>query len=118
MEKFRRDYAPTPYAIESVDLNFDIHDEETFVTSTLQIAPRAGTKGEPLVLDGEQLRLVSIAVDGAALDASAFEYKCVPRRSPRPGAMGRTPGEPRPAPGEFKPVRRAARRIAEIGRTC
>ncbi|KAJ1456694.1 hypothetical protein M885DRAFT_517113 [Pelagophyceae sp. CCMP2097] len=92
VEKFRRDYAPTPYAIESVDLNFDIHDEETFVTSTLQIAPRVGTKGEPLVLDGEQLRLVSIAVDGAALDASAFEYKSdvLTLKAPPAGAFALT----------------------------
>ena len=31
-EKFRKDYAPPPYRVDSLELNFDIHEEETLVT--------------------------------------------------------------------------------------
>ena len=62
MEKFRKDYAALPYDVVSVDLDFDVGAEETLVTSTLALAPAGGG---PLVLDGEDLRLVSVAVDGA-----------------------------------------------------
>ncbi|KAH8067149.1 cytochrome-b5 reductase [Aureococcus anophagefferens] len=70
MEKFRKDYAALPYDVVSVDLDFDVGAEETLVTSTLALAPAGGG---PLVLDGEDLRLVSVAVDGAPLAPSAYE---------------------------------------------
>ena len=70
MEKFRKDYAALPYDVVSVDLDFDVGAEETLVTSTLALTPAGGG---PLVLDGEDLRLVSVAVDGAPLAPSAYE---------------------------------------------
>jgi len=72
-EKFREDYEALPYAIESVDLDFDVRADGTVVTSTLRIGPGAG--GGPLVLDGEDLELRSIAIDGAALAADAYSVE-------------------------------------------
>ena len=68
-EKFRKDYAPPPYRIDSLSLNFDIYEEETLVTSTLSILPHteAAAASPPMELDGEELELKSIEINGAAL---------------------------------------------------
>ena len=72
VDKFRKDYAALPYGIDAVDLDFNVQDEETLVTSTLTITPQGGG---PLVLDGEDLRLVSAEVDGVALAKDAFSIE-------------------------------------------
>ena len=72
-EKFRKDYTPPPYRVDSLTLNFDIHEEETLVTSTLNIEPSADPAGK-LDLDGEELSLRSIEVDGKAL-VEGTDYK-------------------------------------------
>ena len=70
VEKFRKDYAALPYSIDSVDLDFNVQTDETLVTSTLKLTPKGGG---PLVLDGEDLRLVSAEVDGKELPKDAYE---------------------------------------------
>lgn len=73
-EKFRKDYAAPPYRIDALALNFDIHEEETLVTSQLTIVPAAGSDSQPpLELDGEELELRSIEVDGNPL-AEGSDY--------------------------------------------
>ena len=72
-EKFRKDYTPPPYRIDSLTLNFDIHEEETLVTSTLDIEPNDDAAGT-LDLDGEELVLRSIELDGKAL-SEGTDYK-------------------------------------------
>ena len=72
-EKFRKDYTPPPYRIDSLTLNFDIHEEETLVTSTLDIEPNDHAAGT-LDLDGEELVLRSIELDGKAL-SEGTDYK-------------------------------------------
>ncbi len=69
VEKFRKDYAPPPYRVESLKLNFDIREEETLVTSTLTFlaGEAAQSAPTPLELDGEDLELRSIALDGTPL---------------------------------------------------
>ncbi len=70
---YLKDYAPTPYRIASVELDFKILEESTRVRAQLTIEPREGTApGTPLVLDGDELKLDSIAVDGAPLVLSAY----------------------------------------------
>jgi aminopeptidase N len=65
---FLKDYAPSPYRIVSVDLDFAIAAELTRVVAQLTIEPQGGTApGTPLVLDGDELKLSSIAIDGAPL---------------------------------------------------
>ncbi len=60
-----QDYQPPRYAIDHTDLRFDLGEDSTLVTSTLKLR-RTGDPG-PLVLDGEELELVSVSVDGQAL---------------------------------------------------
>ncbi|ODT72139.1 MAG: aminopeptidase N [Pelagibacterium sp. SCN 63-23] len=70
---YLKDYAPTPYRIVSVDLDFKILEEATRVRAQLTIEPRPETApGTPLVLDGDELKLDSVAVDGAPLVLSAY----------------------------------------------
>jgi aminopeptidase N len=65
------DYRPPAFRIESVALEFDLEPTETRVTSWLEII-RDAPSGTPLVLDGEDLTLLSVRVDGAALDQDRY----------------------------------------------
>ncbi|WP_421738697.1 aminopeptidase N [Caulobacter sp.] len=65
------DYRPFPFAIETTDLVFDLHPEATRVRATLRIR-RTGDAGEPLVLNGERLKLISAAIDGQTLSANEY----------------------------------------------
>ena len=70
---FLKDYAPSPYLIEKVDLDFKIEPGSCRVRALLTIAPREGTApGTPLVLDGDELTLTSIAIDGLPLALTAY----------------------------------------------
>ncbi|HZP92879.1 MAG TPA: aminopeptidase N [Burkholderiales bacterium] len=63
------DYAPPDFLIASIDLDVDIRDEFTRVTATLEVKrnPRARDQGAPLALDGEELELESVALEGRRL---------------------------------------------------
>jgi len=67
VERFRKDYAPLAYLIDSVSLNIDIREESTMVTSTLRVHPQSDSAGQPLDLDGVDLSLYSIEVNGKPL---------------------------------------------------
>ncbi|KQX34362.1 aminopeptidase [Devosia sp. Root436] len=70
---FLKDYTPSPYRIVSVDLDFKIGADNTRVRAQLTVEPREGTEpGTPLVLDGDELNLSSIAIDGLPLALSAY----------------------------------------------
>ena len=69
-----KDYRPTPYTIDSVALDFQLAAAATRVSSRLALRPnpKSSEGGAALVLDGEKLSLVSIALDGAPLDAARY----------------------------------------------
>ena len=67
VERFRKDYAPLAYLIDSVSLNIDIREEQTMVTSTLRVQPQGNSAGQSLDLDGVDLTLYSLEVDGTPL---------------------------------------------------
>ena len=70
---FRKDYQPYPYAIPEVALAFDLDPESTQVHSTLRIERKADFPADaPLVLDGIELELVSLQVDGQAWPAAQY----------------------------------------------
>ena len=74
---FRRgDYQPPAYQVERVELEFDLDPEQTLVTATLRVRrdPRQSAR-EPLRLDGEDLELVSVALDGRSLDPSDYDQR-------------------------------------------
>ncbi|MRT54586.1 aminopeptidase N [Enterobacteriaceae bacterium RIT693] len=63
--KYRHDYRAADYTITDIDLTFDLDAAKTQVTAVSKIV-RQGAAGAPLHLDGEDLTLVSIAVNGTA----------------------------------------------------
>jgi len=64
------DYMPPSYRIERVHLDFDLDPEATTVRSKLEITKASGG---PLKLDGENIDLKSVAIDGRVLKRA--EYK-------------------------------------------
>lgn len=60
--KYRQDYRKPDFTITDIDLSFDLASETTQVTAISQVQ-RQGDKGAPLVLDGENLTLISISVN-------------------------------------------------------
>ncbi len=71
---FLKDYAPSPYKIEHVELDVRIDPGMARVRALLTIVPRDGTPpGTPLVLDGDGLALRSIAIDGLPLALTAYD---------------------------------------------
>lgn len=61
--KYRHDYRAPDYTTTDIDLDFSLDAETTRVSAVSKIK-RQGAAGAPLVLDGEDLTLVSIQVDG------------------------------------------------------
>ncbi|MGA0583957.1 MAG: M1 family aminopeptidase, partial [Castellaniella sp.] len=70
---FRQDYAPYPYRLPQVRLEFDLAAESTRVRSELRFEPAPDTApGTPLVLEGEDLELVEVRLDGRPLTADEY----------------------------------------------
>ncbi|TPL01888.1 MULTISPECIES: aminopeptidase N [unclassified Mesorhizobium] len=68
------DYRPCDYLIPSTSLDFRLSPDATHVTALLTIERREGVAASaPLVLDGDGLTLLGIAVDGHTLPASDYE---------------------------------------------
>jgi aminopeptidase N len=67
-----KDYRAPDYRISEIALDFVLGPDKTRVTARSAVS-RSGGAGTPLVLNGEHLKLVSVAIDGKAL--SAGDYK-------------------------------------------
>ena len=67
-----QDYRPPDWLIETVDLDVSLHPTTTTVRAKLRIKPNAAGTPAPLVLDGEELKLRSLALDGKPLAAENF----------------------------------------------
>jgi aminopeptidase N len=68
------DYRPSDFLIDRVALDVRLHPTATRVTATLTLRPNPlGRADAPLVLDGDELNLKALALDGRALPAGAFE---------------------------------------------
>ncbi len=67
------EYRPPNWLIETVDLDVRLDPSATRVVAKLRLRPNpAGERGVPLVLDGDELTLVSLALDGEKLGANAY----------------------------------------------
>ncbi len=71
----RLDYTPPAFLIDRVDLNFELDETATRVTSRLVVQrnPKVASADAPLTLDGEDLTLESVKLDGALLTPAQFE---------------------------------------------
>ncbi|XP_027340201.1 puromycin-sensitive aminopeptidase isoform X2 [Abrus precatorius] len=66
-EIFLKDYKMPDYYFDTVDLKFSLGEEKTLVSSKIAVYPRIEGSSPPLVLDGQDLTLVSIQINGRAL---------------------------------------------------
>ncbi len=73
---YLKDYRVPEYLIKTTDLRFEIYDGETLVSAMLHFYrnPAADVEKNELTLNGADLELVSIALDGDLLDESAYEF--------------------------------------------
>jgi aminopeptidase N len=62
------DYRPPAFLVETVHLDFDLVPNATRVKARLAVR-RNGEHAEPLVLNGERVKLLSVALDGRTLSA-------------------------------------------------
>ncbi|WP_018262893.1 aminopeptidase N [Methylobacterium sp. WSM2598] len=68
------DYRPSDYLIDRVDLNVRLHPTETRISATLALRPNPrGEAGAPLHLDGDDLALLAVALDGQPTAPGAIE---------------------------------------------
>ncbi len=74
--KYRKDYQPSQYLIKNTHLVFQLHDDYTLVTTELEIVRNPLDKRpalQPLVLDGVELELQEILVDGQPVPEESYE---------------------------------------------
>lgn len=76
-EIFLRDYKAPAFLIDKVDLQFELDDKATRVTSRLSVHVNPEAKYIPhyLTLDGKDLTLESVAFDGRKLEPNEFEVR-------------------------------------------
>lgn len=70
---YRKDYQPYPFEIESLQLDFDLHEENTIVHSYLKIRRKPHSTAAHLHLDGEELHLQSILLNQHVLSQNQYE---------------------------------------------
>lgn len=70
--RFLADYRPAFFTFETVNLTVELDDTCTQVINEI-IVSRQGDHNEPLILDGEQLTLVSVAINDQQLSAEQYQ---------------------------------------------
>ena len=73
----RKDYTPPPYLIDTVDLHFELDEALTRVSSrlTFRANPAVTWGQQPLLLDGADLTLVSLKIDGIELQPERYRVE-------------------------------------------
>ena len=68
------DYAPPAFLIERVALDVDLRDADALVKARLEIRrnPASAESRAPLALDGDELQLAAVALDGVLLRANRY----------------------------------------------
>ncbi len=67
------DYRPAPYLLERTDLTVQLYSGHTEVLAQLAFVPNPLAQPGPLVLQGVDLELLELRLDGELLPAEAFE---------------------------------------------
>lgn len=70
---YLKDYQPSDFLIDTVHLYVDLHEEFTRVKSILTLSRNPkGNPNAPLILDGDDLALKNVALDGKVLNDSDY----------------------------------------------
>src|SRR3984885_4566025 len=67
-----KNYRPPDWLIETVELDVSLHPTAATVRAKLKLKPNTAGAPAPLVLDGDELNLSSLALDGQKLPAESF----------------------------------------------
>ncbi|MBV2121087.1 MAG: aminopeptidase N [Candidatus Thiodiazotropha sp. (ex Ctena orbiculata)] len=72
---YLKDYQPPHFLVDQVSLEFDLQQDRTLVTSRLQMRrnPASTEQNPELVLDGEKLKLLQLAIDDQALGETSYQ---------------------------------------------
>ena len=72
--KYRKDYTVPAFLVDTLDLDFQLNEDVTTVRATMVISRNLDfpDHGAPLVMDGEDLELVEVKVDGVALPPTQY----------------------------------------------
>ena len=73
--KYLKDYQPPAFTIDKTDLVFHLDPAQTRVESRLAIRRLSQDSGAPLVLDGVELELIDIRVDGELLETQSYRQE-------------------------------------------
>jgi aminopeptidase N len=69
------DYRPPAWRMDAVDIEFDLDPEATIVTARLQVSQDSTQSDVELRLDGQDVELLEILVDGRSLSATEFSIE-------------------------------------------
>jgi aminopeptidase N len=69
-----KDYTPPAFIVSSIELDVDLQDEHARVRAVLEIRrnPKAADRSAPLALDGDELALEWVKLDGRRLSADEY----------------------------------------------
>jgi aminopeptidase N len=72
--KYRKDYQPSSYHVESIELVFQLNPEKTYVTATSKFYRNPAYQGDfkTLQLDGEETKLIGITMDDVSLPEDSY----------------------------------------------
>lgn len=70
--RYLSDYKKTAFTISTVDLTFELEDTKTLVTNVMTVAKTHRNVKEPLILQGEELDLISISINGEQLSTDSY----------------------------------------------
>ncbi|HEY0562547.1 MAG TPA: aminopeptidase N [Methylophilus sp.] len=65
---YLKDYTPAPYLVTQVDLNFDLFEQKTIVTSAVRYVKNPASDATDLLLNGQDQTIIAVALDGLAFD--------------------------------------------------
>ena len=71
--KFLSEYQAPAFSISKTRLSFALDSEKTIVKSELDISRTLSGRGQPLRLDGCDLKLISVSIDGRELNNEDYE---------------------------------------------
>jgi aminopeptidase N len=71
---YLKNYTPPPFLIDGIDLEFELGEDSTLVRAELAIRrnPDAAGRADDLVLDGRELELLDLALDGGSVPVDRY----------------------------------------------
>ena len=67
-----KDYRPPDWLVKTVSLDVSLHPTATRVRATLTLRPNPKAASAPLILDGDEVSLVSLKIDGTLLSSDSY----------------------------------------------